>query len=488
MKKYVVAIDQGTTSTKIVVFDKKGNVIIKKKKSAVTICNKPGWVEQDASVIYDDVVTLLKETLFSGGIDCKEVASIGITNQRETTVVWDKKSGKPIYNAIIWSSKHSSSICDEWISLGYDKVIKEKTGLLINPYFSASKIRWILDNCEYDNVDNLLFGTIDSYLCYRLSGGKEHVSDVSNASRTMLFNIHTLSWDKELLDKFGIKESLLPKVVDTSGYRVEIDEKVLGVKGLCIDALVGDQQSSLFGQGCVSKGNVKDTYGTGCFLLANTGKDVVNDEKLLATIAWKINDEVSYAIEGSIFLAGGLIEWLSNNINIISGGSSIKSIDIDSNGVYFVPALTGLAAPYWNNDIKGAFLGLTLANDRLSLVSAVLEAIAFSNKELIELMNSCMNNSIDSIIVDGGLTLNDSLMQLQANVLNINLYKNNQSESTALGAALLAGLGCGFYSSVDECMKVVGESSLIKRTQPLKNFNSKYKMWKKAIKAVSKFK
>ena len=488
MKKYIVAIDQGTTSTKVVVFDKRGNVIVKKKKSAVTICNKPGWVEQDASIIYEDVVSLLKEVLFEGDIDYKEVSSIGITNQRETTVIWDKKSGKPIYNAIVWSSKHSSSICDEWISLGYDKIIKEKTGLLINPYFSASKIRWILDNCEYDNVDDLLFGTIDSYLCYRLSGNKEHISDVSNASRTMLFNIHTLSWDNELLEKFDIKDSLLPKIVETSGYRVEIDESVLGVKGLSIDAIVGDQQSSLFGQGCVSKGDVKDTYGTGCFLLANTGKDVVNDDKLLATVAWKINDEVCYAIEGSIFLAGGLIEWLSNNIGIISGGSSIRTIDINSNGVYFVPALTGLAAPYWDNEIKGSFLGLTLANDRLNLVSAVLEAIAFSNKELIELMNTSMSSSISKITVDGGLTLNDSLMQLQANVLNINLYKSNQSESTALGAALLAGLGSGFYKNIDECMSVVGESGLIKRNKPMKEYTNKYKSWKKAIKTISKFK
>lgn len=485
MKKYIIAIDQGTTSTKVVVFDREGNVVVKKKKSAVTICNKPGWVEQDASVIASDVICLLSDILTD--IDVNEVASIGITNQRETTVIWDKKSGKPIYNAIVWSSKHSSEICSDWIDAGYDKIVKEKTGLLINPYFSASKIRWILDNCEYDDINDLMFGTIDSYLCYVLSGRKEHVSDVSNASRTMLFNIHSLTWDDELLELFDIKKDMLPKVVDTAGYVINVDKDIIGKEGLTITSIVGDQQSSLFGQGCVNNGDVKDTYGTGCFLLANSGDNIVNDDKLLATVAWRINGKVSYAIEGSIFLAGGLIEWLSNNINMIAGGSSIKSIDINSNGVYFVPALTGLAAPYWNNDIKGSFLGLTLASDRMNMVSAVLEAIAFSNKELIELMNDRMNNGIKNIVVDGGLTLNDSLMQLQADVLSVNLYKNNQSDSTALGAALLAGLGCGFYKNVDDCMNSIGESMLIKRNKVNKIYKSKYKTWKKAVKITSKF-
>ena len=486
MKKYLVAIDQGTTSTKVIIFDKLGNKIVSRKKHSINICNKPGYVEQNAEIIYENVVSLIKECVLKAKIKINEIISIGITNQRETTVIWDKKSGKPIYNAILWNSNHSKEICDEWINKGYNKIIKEKTGLLINPYFSASKIRWILDKCEYEDISSLCFGTIDSYLCYRLSGNKEHVSDVSNASRTMLFNIHTLDWDDELLDMFGIDKCILPKVVDTCGYKIKVEDKRITDEDLYVSAIVGDQQSALFGQGCINKGDIKDTFGTGCFILSNSGEQISESDNLVSTIAWRINGKVTYAIEGSIFLAGGLVEWLKE-ISLISSGSEISDINIDSNGVYFVPALSGLASPYWNSDIKGSFLGLTLATSRLNIISAVLESIAFSNKELIELMNKEMSNSIKSICVDGGLTLNNSLMRLQSNILSIDVYKNLENESTALGAALLAGLGMNEYGSIEEAISIIKSKELIEKTDSIKKYNSNYKKWKKAIRITSKF-
>jgi len=489
MKKYLLSVDQGTTSTKVSIYDSLGNVIVNKKKYSVNICERPGFVEQNAEDIYDAVVFLINECLESSGLSVGDISGIGITNQRESTVVWNKKTGKPIYNAIIWNSMHSKEICDNWISLGYKDIVKEKTGLLINPYFSASKLRWILDKCEYDDISNLCFGTIDSYLCFRLSCGKEHISDVTNASRTMMMNIHTLAWDDELLKMFNIDKCLLPKIVDTCGYKVKVEDKriVKDYKDLYVYAIVGDQQSALMGQGCINKGDIKDTYGTGCFVLTNTGDEIIEHDKLLSTVAWRIKGKVTYALEGSIFLAGGLVEWLTNNLNMIAGGSSIADINIDSNGVYFVPALSGLGCPHWNSDIQGSFLGLTLASDRMNMVSSVLESIAFSNKELIELMNKSMGNTVKTINVDGGLTLNNSLIQLQANMLNIKLYKKNDNEATSFGAVLLAGLGCGIYNSVEECCSIVGNGILIKKTENSSKYKEKYIKWKKAVQLIGKF-
>ena len=378
MKKYIISIDQGTTSTRAILFDQQQNIVVVSQEEIHNNFPQPGWVEQDANEIWLSTLSCLSSLFLNSGAQPDEVASIGITNQRETTVVWNKKTGMPIHNAIVWQSRQTAGIVERYKKMGVEPLIKEKTGLVLDPYFSATKIRWILEEKNIQNTEDLLFGTIDTWLVWKMTNGKVHVTDVTNASRTLLLNIHTLDWDKELLELFNIPQNMLPKVVDTSGIVGSIDPVHFFNTSCPIGAMVGDQQSALFGQSCFHKGEVKNTYGTGGFLLMNTGDTPIHSQKgLLSTVAWKIQDEVCYALEGSIFVSGSLIQWLRDGLKFFKSAKETEDIatSVDScNGVMIVPAFTGLGAPYWNDECRGAIFGLTRGTDIRHLVRASLES------------------------------------------------------------------------------------------------------------------
>ena len=488
MKKYIISIDQGTTSTRAILFDQQQNILAVSQEEIHNSFPQPGWVEQDANEIWLSTLSCLSSLFLKSGAQPDEVASIGITNQRETTVVWNKKTGMPIHNAIVWQSRQTAAIVERYKKMGVEPLIKEKTGLVLDPYFSATKIRWVLEEKNIHNTEDLLFGTIDTWLVWKMTNGKVHVTDVTNASRTLLLNIHTLDWDKELLELFDIPQNMLPQVVDTSGIVGYIDPVHFFNTSCPIGAMVGDQQSALFGQSCFHKGEVKNTYGTGGFLLMNTGDTPIHSQKgLLSTVAWKIQDEVCYALEGSIFVSGSLIQWLRDGLKFFKSAKETEDIatSVDScNGVMIVPAFTGLGAPYWNDECRGAIFGLTRGTDIRHLVRASLESMAYQSKDLILVMEEDLHQKITHLKVDGGASANCFLNQFQSDILEIPVYKSVMTETTALGAARLAGLACGFYKREDF------KDGKLEEFLPQRDHESiekLYEKWKKAIQATQMY-
>lgn len=452
MKKYVISLDSGTTSNRAVIFDHDLKIKGIAQREFTQIYPKPGWVEHDANEIWETQYTVLKESLANNNISPSEVAAIGITNQRETTVIWDRNTGAPIANAIVWQDRRTAGYCEALKNNGHAKMIKQKTGLVIDAYFSGTKIKWMLDNVPGARVraekGELAFGTVETWLVWKLSGGKLHITDASNASRTMLYNINTLEWDTELLDLMGIPSLLLPKVVDSSSRYGSIHDSILE-GNIPIAGMAGDQQSSLFGQLCYEKGMVKNTYGTGCFVMMNTGDTPeLHSDKLLATIAWKIGDDVQYAVEGSIFVGGALVQWLRDSLKIVKSAGEIEALARqvkDNGGVVIVPAFAGLGAPHWDQFARGTIFGITRATTNAHIARATLEAIALQVKDAIDEMASSSGVRIRQLNVDGGASVNNFLLQLQADLLQCDVVRPEITETTALGAALLAGLAVDFW-------------------------------------------
>ncbi|GIU33258.1 glycerol kinase GlpK [Shewanella schlegeliana] len=462
-KKYIIALDQGTTSSRAIVFDHDTKMVASSQREFSQMYPQPGWVEHDAMEIWASQSSTLIEALARADIHSEDVAAIGITNQRETTVVWDKLTGKPVYNAIVWQCRRSSGICDELKAQGLEDYVKQTTGLLLDPYFSGTKIKWILDNVEgvreRAEKGELLFGTIDTWLVWKLTEGKVHVTDPTNASRTLLFNIHTQEWDEKLLQAFDIPRSLLPEVKPSSaiyGYtRIAGEGSHIAIAGIA-----GDQQSALFGQLCIEEGMAKNTYGTGCFLLMNTGVEaVISQHGLLTTIAIGADGGVNYALEGSVFMGGATVQWLRDELGLIRDAQDTeyfaKKVE-DTNGVYLIPAFVGLGAPYWDPEARGALVGLTRGANRNHIIRAALEAIAYQSRDLLDAMSKDSCVELKQIKVDGGAVANDFLMQFQADITNVEVMRPELTETTALGAAFLAGLAVGFWNSTDELKNKAG--------------------------------
>ncbi len=493
MKKYVLAIDEGTTSARAIVFDKQGNIVSSAQKEFKQIYPQPGFVEHDALEIYAAQYATMTEAVLSGGISPKEIAAIGITNQRETTILWDKNTGKPIYNAIVWQCRRTAQYCEELKSQGLEEKIKEKTGLPVDAYFSATKIKWLLDNVDgaKEKAENgeLLFGTVDTWLVWKLTGGKLHITDYTNASRTMLFNINTLSWDSELLNLFGIPASILPKVVASSEIYTDIE--FLGEK-IALSGIAGDQQAALYGQCCFNKGDIKNTYGTGCFLLMNCGEQrITSKHGLISTIAAsKKGEPIKYALEGSVFVGGAVIQWLRDELGFIreSNDSEYFANKVEnSGGVYVVPAFAGLGAPYWDMYARGTVLGLTRGSSRNHIIRASLESIAYQTNDLIESIKEAGCAEIKSLNVDGGASKNNLLMQFQADISALDVVRSQTSEATALGAAFLAGCAVGFFENEEELLKIKTTSDIFKSNIKENDRNALIKGWKKAVKCARMF-
>ena len=457
MKEYILALDQGTSSSRAILFDKTGQPKAVSQKEFTQIFPKPGWVEHNPKEIWSSQASVIAETISAEGINGSNIAAIGITNQRETTIVWDAESGEPIYNAIVWQDRRTSAYCDTLKKDGRADLIRSKTGLIIDAYFSATKIRWILENVpgarRKAEEGRLRFGTVDTWLIWKLTRGEVHVTDVSNASRTMLFNIHTLDWDDELLRLFGVPKSMLPQIKSSS----EIYGKTKGTLfayEVPIAGIAGDQQAALFGQMCTEPGSVKNTYGTGCFMLMNSGeRPIMSANKLLTTVAWKIGDKVTYALEGSIFVAGSVIQWLRDGLGIIRSSSEAEPLAasvLDNGGVYFVPALTGLGAPYWDQYATGTLFGITRGTKAGHIVRAALEGIAFQTMDIVNAMQKDAGITLKELKVDGGASRNNLLMQFQADILGTSVIRPQVTETTALGAAYLAGLATGYWGSIEE--------------------------------------
>ena len=455
MKEYIIALDQGTSSSRAIVFNRKGEAKAVCQKEFTQHFPQPGMVEHDPMEIWATEYAVMTEAVTSLGLGGADIAAIGITNQRETTIVWDAATGKPICNAIVWQDRRTSEYCDSLKEAGLTEMIRSKTGLIIDAYFSGTKIRWILENVhgarERAERGELRFGTVDSWLVWNLTGGHEHVTDVSNASRTMLFNIHTLQWDAELLDILGVPLSMMPQVKSSS--EVYGRTSLLG-EDVPVSGIAGDQQAALFGQMCTEQGAVKNTYGTGCFLLMNTGeKPIVSKNNLLTTIAWKLDGRVTYALEGSIFVAGSVVQWLRDGLGIIRSSSEVEALAAsvsDAGGVYMVPALTGLGAPYWDQYAKGSIHGITRGTTAAHIARAALEGIAFQTMDIVSAMEKDAGVPLGELKVDGGASRNNLLMQFQSDVLGTKVVRPLVTETTALGAAYLAGLAVGFWKSIDE--------------------------------------
>ena len=487
-KKYIVALDQGTTSSRAVVFDKNGDIVSVSQKEFTQIFPKSGWVEQDPMEIWACQSGVMREAIEMTSINPKEIAAIGITNQRETTIVWDKNTGKPIYNAIVWQCRRTSKICDELKMKNLEPVIKEKTGLIIDAYFSATKIKWILDNVkgarEKAERGELLFGTVDTWLIWKLTNRKVHVTDYSNASRTMMFNIKELKWDEDILEELNIPMSMLPEVKPSSYIYGNTDIHILGEE-VPIAGCAGDQQSALFGQTCFEKGSAKNTYGTGCFLLMNTGDKLVKSKNgLLTTIAWGIGDEVTYALEGSIFMGGASIQWLRDDLRMLKHASDSEDYANkveDTNGVYVVPAFTGLGAPYWDMYARGTILGLSRGAKKEHIIRATLESIAYQTKDVLSAMEEDSNILLKDLRVDGGASKNNFLLQFQSDILNVNIHRPKIVETTALGAAYLAGLAVGFYKDFESIKSnFKSDKNFIPHMEEEKR-KKLYKGWKKSV-------
>ena len=456
MSKYILALDQGTSSSRAIVFDRNGQTMAVAQKEFTQIFPKPGWVEHNPMEIWSSQASVIAEAITSIDINGLDIAAIGITNQRETTIVWDAETGEPVYNAIVWQDRRTSEYCDSLKAEGRTDMIRSKTGLIIDAYFSATKIRWILENVpgakEKAEQGKLRFGTVDTWLIWMLTRGEVHVTDVSNASRTMVYNIHELCWDKELLDMFGIPESMMPQVKSSSevyGYT----KTTLFAHEVPVAGIAGDQQAALFGQMCTEPGSVKNTYGTGCFLLMNSGeKPIMSSNNLLTTIAWKIGEKVTYALEGSIFVAGSVVQWLRDGLGIIRSSSEVEELAAsvpDNGGVYFVPALTGLGAPYWDQYAKGCLYGISRGTTAAHIARAALEGIAFQTMDIVNAMQRDAGVELGELKVDGGASRNNLLMQFQADILGTSVIRPKVTETTALGAAYLAGLAAGYWDSID---------------------------------------
>ena len=457
MEQYILALDQGTTSSRAILFNKNGAIVSEAQKEFGQIYPKPGWVEHDPKEIWSTQAGTAAEAIMRVGANGKNIAGIGITNQRETTLVWDRVTGEPIYNAIVWQDRRTAKFCDQLREQGYSEIIQDKTGLIVDSYFSGTKLKWILDNVkgarEKANAGRLAFGTVDTWLIWNLTKGEIHVTDVTNASRTMLYNIQTLEWDQELLDILDIPANMLPSVKSSSqvyGHTVT----TLFAHEVPISGIAGDQQAATFGQMCMSPGSVKNTYGTGCFMLCNTGnRPVKSKNNLLTTIAWQVNGETTYALEGSIFVAGAIVQWLRDGLGIIKSSAEVESLASsvkDSAGVYLVPALTGLGAPHWDQYARGTIVGLTRGATAAHIARAALEGIAFQVRDVLKAMEADAGFKIKELRVDGGAAINNLLMQFQSDVLRVPVIRPQTLETTALGAAYLAGLAVGYWKGVDE--------------------------------------
>ena len=491
MKKYILAIDQGTTSTRAILISHQGEKLYQAQRPVECLYPKPGWVEQDANSIWISVVDVVNELLIVSGASMEEVAAIGITNQRETTVVWDRKTGKAVHNAIVWQSKQTQEICERFSDK--EEFIRQKTGLRINPYFSASKIRFILENIpdgeERMNRGELQFGTIDSWLIYKMTKGQVHATDYSNASRTLLYNIFDLRWDEDLLKMWNINPNMLPEVKENNA---DYGEASFFQGHVHIFGVAGDQQSALFGQCCFQKGDSKNTYGTGCFMLMNTGETpILSQSGLLTTIGWKVDDKITYALEGSVFIGGAVVQWLRDEMDWFKHSSQSEeyaSRKPDTNGVYVVPAFVGLGTPYWDDDSRGAIFGLTRGSDRHNITRAALYSIAYQSTDVIKTMKDDAGLDLPLLRVDGGASANDLLMQFQADILQCEVRIPTCVETTALGAGYLAGLGCGFWKNLDEIESNHSYAKTFKPTMSREEAERLYAGWQEAVKATRAFK
>jgi len=496
VEKYILSLDQGTTSSRAIIFNKKGEIVHTAQKEFTQIFPKPGWVEHNASEIWGSILSVIATVLSESDIKADQIEGIGITNQRETAVVWDKETGVPVYNAIVWQSRQTNGICEELKAQGYNQLFRDKTGLLIDAYFAGTKVKWILDNVEgaREKADNgqLLFGTIDTWLIWKLSGGKAHVTDYTNASRTLMFNIYDLKWDDELLEILTVPKSMLPEVKPSSEvYAHTVDYHFFG-KNIPIAGVAGDQQAALFGQACFEEGMAKNTYGTGCFMLMNTGEKAVrSDHGLLTTIAWGLNGKVEYALEGSIFVAGSAIQWLRDGLRMLKDAkdSEAYATRVEStDGVYLVPAFVGLGTPYWDSDVRGAMFGVTRGTTKEHFVRATLESLAYQTRDVLSAMEADSNISVKTLRADGGAVKNNFLMQFQGDILNVPVQRPVINETTALGAAYLAGLAVGFWKDQAE---IAEQWKLEKSFEPAMEEEKReelYAGWKKAVNATMAFK
>ncbi|MCH4827342.1 MAG: glycerol kinase GlpK [Planococcus sp. (in: firmicutes)] len=495
-KDYILSIDQGTTSSRAVLFNHNGEIVETGQQEFQQFFPKPGWVEHDANEIWTSVLACMAEVLRKSDISPTQIAGIGITNQRETTVVWDRHTGKPIYKAIVWQSRQTDGICNELKEQGLNELFRNKTGLLIDAYFSGTKVKWILDNVEgaREKADNgdLMFGTMDTWLVYKLSGGKAHVTDYSNASRTLMYNIFDLEWDQELLDILTVPKSMLPEVHQSSEvYANTVDYHFFGHE-VPIAGIAGDQQAALFGQACFEKGMAKNTYGTGCFMLMNTGEEGVKSEHgLLTTLAWGVDGKVEYALEGSIFVAGSAIQWLRDGLKIIKNApeSENYAMEVEStDGVYMVPAFVGLGTPYWDTDARGAVFGLTRGTTKAHFIRATLESLAYQTKDVVDVMIEDAGIELKTLRVDGGAVANDLLMQFQSDILDVPVERPVVQETTALGAAYLAGLAVGFWKDKEEIAKQWKVDKTFTRDMSTEDGEKLYEGWKQAVAATRLFK
>ena len=491
MQQYILALDQGTTSSRAIVFDKKGSIISVAQKEFTQIFPKGGWVEHDANEIWSTQFGVAAEAITKAGLSAENIAAIGIANQRETTVVWDRNTGVPIYNAIVWQDRRTAFFCDELKENGTDKLIQQKTGLVVDAYFSATKIKWILDNVEgareKANKGELCFGTIDTWLIWNLTKGQVHVTDVSNASRTMLCNIHTLQWDGELQEIFGIPGNMLPQIRSSSEVYGHT-QNILSAYNIPIAGIAGDQQAALFGQMCTQPGMVKNTYGTGCFMLMNTGeKPVASTNNLLTTVAWKVNGITHYALEGSVFIAGAVIQWLRDSLGIIKTAAEVETLALqveDSGGVYVVPAFAGLGAPHWNQHARGIITGLTRGSDAAHIARAALDSIAYQTMDVLKAMEADSGISIQELRVDGGATVNNLLMQFQSDIMNTTVVRPVITETTALGAAYLAGLAVGFWPDMEAIQNQWQVDKKFTATMTDEERKTLTKQWQRSVKVA----
>ena len=487
-QQYILALDQGTTSSRAIIFDHSGQIVAQTNQEFEQIFPRPGWVEHNPEDIWSSQINVAKKVMQERNLTAADFAAIGITNQRETTVVWDRTTGRPIHNAIVWQDRRTAGYCDSLKAAGWSDRIREKTGLVIDAYFSGTKVKWLLDNVdgarERAERGELLFGTIDSFLIWRLTGGKVHVTDYSNASRTLLFNIHTLAWDEEILKEFNIPASMLPEARPSSEVYGQTDAEILG-GAIAIAGDAGDQQAATFGQACFTPGMAKNTYGTGCFMLMNTGETAVpSKNNLLTTIGWGIGGKVIYCLEGSVFITGAAVQYLRDSLRIIANAAETEALatSVDSSGgVYVVPAFVGLGAPYWDQYARGAILGLTRGSGRAEIVRATLESVAYQSRELLEAMIADSGEELKELRVDGGMVTNNFLMQFQADIVGVPVARPVVAETTALGAAYLAGLAVGYWQSQDD---ITNNWALDRRFTPDMDEAKRaklYKGWKKAV-------
>lgn len=489
MTQLILAIDQGTTSSRAILFDVKGQIVESAQEEFRQIFPENGWVEHDPEDIWSSTLSVCREVIEKAGD--QEIVGIGITNQRETTIVWDKTTGKPVYNAIVWQDRRTSEYCQQLKGQGIEPAVTQKTGLLLDPYFSGTKVRWILENVkgarELAEDGQLLFGTVDSFLLWRLTEGQKHATDATNASRTLLFNINSQEWDEELLHQFNIPKAMLPEVLDCADDYGTTDEKWLG-KAIPIAGIAGDQQAALFGQACFEKGMVKSTYGTGCFMIVNTGDAPLKSEnKLLTTVGYRLKGKTSYALEGSIFMAGATMQWLRDGIGLIDNAaesSKFAEETGDDQSVYLVPAFTGLGAPYWNPDARGAIIGMTRDTGPAAIVTAGLQSVGYQTRDLIEAMKKDGMSQLKGLRVDGGMVVNDWAMQFLADILSVRVDRPEVTETTALGVAFLAGLQLGLYSSLDELQQIWQREKQFDTTMSTMQSERLYAGWQKAVRGV----